>query len=96
MRISDFIEAKLAKLNSQHRGVKRATESNSGTKIARIIEHLNENMGKLAVSINGVDFDNNTIEKMVVPNAFKPKPSAAKYESHATANGFTFVIEVSQ
>jgi len=94
MSIAEFISRKLSVLNSQHRGVQRATESNSGSKIARIIEHLNENVGKLKIEINNVEFDNNTIEKMVIPNAFKPKPTAAKYESHATANGFTFVIEV--
>jgi len=72
--IAEFIEGKLKRFNSEHAGVKNvAANPDCGIeRVARTIDKLNADIAKMAVEINGQDFDQNRVPRF--PNNFKKQP----------------------
>lgn len=74
--ITDFIQAKLSKLSAEHRGIKKPTQASHIERMRNAIESANRNLEKVAMLVDGVEVDADTIAKikMKVPEAFRQKP----------------------
>ena len=92
MRIIDFIQTKLTKLNATHGGIEKPAETDYLSRIGESIDRANSNLEKMC--FEGIEIDAATLSQMKLskPDVFQKKP--VLYVSRAS-NGGTFQIEVS-